>query len=180
MNFARAQFRGNVTASLLAAALLVTACGKDPSAPRPQHVLVLVVDTLRADHLSAWGYERPTSPNIDALAQRGVRFSRAVAQCSWTAPSMVSLMTGRYLAGPRLGIPDDVTPLAEIFQAAGYATAAFISNPLLDEKHGFHRGFDHVQHIPPYQPDAPIVEWIEGQAGKLTFTYVHLNEAHDP
>jgi len=176
----RATLGSLLTLGTLAASSMAVGCRADPSPPRPQHVLLLVIDTLRADHLSAWGYERPTSPNIDALARRGVRFSRAVSQCSWTSPSMVSLMTGRYLAGPRLDIPGDVPSLAELFQAAGYATAGFISNPLLDEKAGFHRGFDRVQHIPPYQPDAPIVEWIEGQAGVPTFTYVHLNEAHDP
>ena len=163
----------------LACALPLSACSNgDVEAPR--HVLFLVCDTLRADHLSAWGHERETSPHIDSLAARGVRFSRAVSQCSWTAPSMISLMTGRYLADPRLKIPADVTTLAEIFQAGGYATHAFLSNPLLMEQYGFYRGFDQAQRLEPYAPDDPIVAWIESQKDARTFTYVHLNEPHDP
>ena len=63
---------------------------------RPPDVVVIVVDTLRADHLQCYGYDKPTSPFIDTLAERGVRFSHVFAQASWTLPSHLSLLTSRY------------------------------------------------------------------------------------
>ena len=82
-------------ALLTGLAACACSCGADPAPlPRPDHVLLIVVDTLRADHLSAYGYERQTSPVLDALASEGVVFENAVAQGSWTLPSMVSMMTG--------------------------------------------------------------------------------------
>jgi arylsulfatase A-like enzyme len=152
----------------------------------PLHVVLIVIDTLRADHLSCYGYWRETSPNIDGLAQRGVRFTRHISQSSWTAPSMVTMMTGQRVSGPRLDIPEDRPALAELFKDAGFRTAAWVANQLLTPTMGFARGFDRYtgeqawhSTNPPGSLDA-IVEWFEETRDQDTFTWVHFTDPHDP
>jgi arylsulfatase A-like enzyme len=103
------------------------------------------VDTLRADHLSSYGYHRPTSPRLDALAQQGVLFETAIATSSWTLPSHVSLVTGRYAyENPARGSPLDpsLPTIAEAFRARGYRTGAFSANTFFFSRQvGFGRGF---------------------------------------
>ena len=113
----------------------------------PRDVVLITIDTLRADHVGAYGYPRPTSPAIDALAADGLLFERAVPTCPATAPSIASLLTGLHRArhgairnGKAMSL--DVQTLAEILQAHGYRTAARIANPVLDERSGFAQGFD--------------------------------------
>lgn len=149
----------------------------DPS--RPRHVLLIVIDTLRADHLSCYGYWRQTSPNIDQMAQRGVLFRRAISQSSWTSPSMVTLMTGQRLSRRRLTVPDDTPTLAELFKDAGYRTGAFVSNPLLSPKNGFDRGFERWVEQSLVNVD-DVTEWLLENAGHDTFTWVHFTDPHDP
>ena len=154
-------------------------CSPKPLDP-PKHVLLIVIDTQRADHLSCYGYPRPTSPAIDALAKEGVLFEHAISQASWTLPSMVSMMTSSYLAEEVLSIPDDKPTLAEQFRAGGFATGAFICNDLLSKENRFERGFDAFEgKLVPYGPNRPILEWIRTHATEKTFTFVHLNEVHD-
>jgi arylsulfatase A-like enzyme/Flp pilus assembly protein TadD len=129
------------------------------------NVLLLVIDTLRADHLSSYGYHRKTTPRIDALASEGVLLENAISQASWTAPSMATLFTGLYpsVHGLNAGIdhkrlrtetrealpvpiqkalsPDRLT-LAEVLRSHGYFTAGVVSNPYLDSRFGFAQGFD--------------------------------------
>jgi len=163
----------------LAAALLLAACSGDGATP-PRHVLLLVIDTQRADHLSCYGYPRPTSPAIDALAAESVLFEHAAAQATWTLPSMVSLMTSAYVAEEVLRIPDDKTTIAEVFRENGYATGAFICNDLLSPENRFERGFDAFEwELVPYGPNRPILEWLRAHQGERTFVFVHLNEVHD-
>lgn len=132
--------------ALVAALTLACACGGGPGGGERPNVLLVTIDTLRADHLGAWGYGPPTSPAIDRLAASGVRFARAVATAPETAPAVASLLTGRYQ--PRSGVrrnggrvPDDVTTLAELAAAGGWHTAAIVCNPLLVRDYGFHQGF---------------------------------------
>jgi arylsulfatase A-like enzyme len=162
--------------------LLFGACGgPPPPLVAPEHVLLLVIDTQRADHLSCYGNARPTTPTLDALAREGVRFENAVSQCSWTSPSMVSMMTSSYTAQEGMQIPADKTTLAEVFQSAGWKTAAFICNDLLSTDNHFDRGFDVFEYkLTPYGSNDPIVEWIQKTKGERSFTFVHLNEVHDP
>lgn len=141
---------------LFAALLPIAACGRHevqaqtPEAPRPD-VLLIVVDTLRADRLEPYGCERPTSPTLQAMAERGVVFEDVTAQGSWTKPSMVSLLQGRYLTSYR-DIPlEDSPTLAEQFQAAGYRTLALVGNGLLNEEGSFDRGFDRFYNSPQSQ-----------------------------
>jgi arylsulfatase A-like enzyme len=157
------------------------ACSNDSSLPKPRHVVLIVVDTLRADHLSAYGYRRPTTPELDRLAAGGVLFERAISQGSWTIPSMVSMLTGAYIADELIAIPPDQTTLAQVFQQGGYRTAAFIYNDVLGADNGFQAGFELFDfQDPPYSPIDKIAAWIGANRGKRSFTFIHLNEAHDP
>lgn len=131
--------------AVLAAVVGVGGCGA-PEADRP-NVLLLTVDTLRADHLGAWGYPIGTSPNVDRLAARGTRFARTVAAAPETAPAVAALMTGRYQPGNGVRvnggrIADDVTTLAERASRGGWHTAGIVCNPLLVRDYAFDRGFD--------------------------------------
>jgi arylsulfatase A-like enzyme len=121
-------------------------------------VLLVSIDTLRADHLSCYGYERPTSPNLDALAARGARFERTFASTSWTLPSHLTMLTGLPVSGH--GICDDRlwsrvdaegepvpvmmhgTFLPEVLREAGYRTGGFYTWKYLEPRFGFGPGFE--------------------------------------
>ena len=114
------------------------------------NLLLILVDTLRADHLGVYGYERPTSPRIDGFAEQATRFDRAVAQAAWTKPSVASIFTGRYVH--RHGVTrsldalgDDLPTLAEVLRRAGYRTVAFSANPWITPEFRFSRGFDEFE-----------------------------------
>lgn len=116
-------------------------------AAAPANVLLITIETLRADHVSSYGYERRTTPNIDLLAAQGARFETVIAQAPFTLPSVTSLMTGR--TPPRHGVRNhpgvllsDIETLAERFQAAGYETVAMTRHTWLRRKSGLDRGFD--------------------------------------
>lgn len=138
---------GRAVASLATAVVLgawLASCHQESSRP---DVLLVTIDTLRADHCSAYGYPLPTTPTLEHLAAGGVRYARAYAESSTTAPSHSVLMTGRHFR--TLGVtkngavlPPDATTLAEAFQAGGYATAAFVSSFPLMQRFGFSQGFD--------------------------------------
>ncbi len=127
-------------------ALVLAGAGCHRGAERPDIVLV-TIDTLRSDHCSIYGYPIPTTPNLDALAGKGVLYRRAYAESSTTATSHAVLMTGRHFR--TLGIaknggvlaPETVT-LAEALRDDGYATAAFVSSFPLHTRFGFSQGFD--------------------------------------
>lgn len=109
------------------------------------NVIVIVVDALRADHLSAYGYERDTSPFMDGLAEEGVRFENAISPSSWTQPSHASMLTGRYTYEHQAETHplDDTYPtIGEALQSQGYRTGAFSANTLFfTRRQGFGRGF---------------------------------------
>ena len=111
------------------------------------NVVFILIDTLRADRLSAYGYQRPTSPNLDALAARGIRFAHVESQSSWTKASMASLWTGLYpqrtgvMRFPHALPPEALLP-AEVFREAGYRTAGVWRNGWVANNFGFDQGFD--------------------------------------
>lgn len=119
------------------------------AAPGAPNVIVIIVDTLRADHLSSYGYERNTSPFMDRLAAEGVRFETAIAPSSWTQPSHASLLTGRYTYEHQAELTplDDTYPtIGEVMQANGYRTAGFSANTLFfTRRQGHGRGFLHFE-----------------------------------
>jgi arylsulfatase A-like enzyme len=111
--------------------------------------VLVVIDTLRADAVSAYGAVEGTTPAFDALAREGVLYTRAFASSPWTLPSHASLLTGldvdRHGVGPggRMGLRAEVTTLAERLREAGYQTAGFSENPLVSDLFGFEQGFEH-------------------------------------
>ena len=121
--------------------------------PGARNVLLIVWDTVRAGNLSLYGYDRPTTPNLERLARRGVRFDLAFSTSSWTLPSHASLFTGRW--PHELGVDwksplrDDVPTLAEYLTAHGYDTAGFAANlDYCTRETGLARGFAHYEDFP--------------------------------
>ena len=192
---------GRKLAALAAAAVALAAAfwlARGPSTP--PNVLLVTIDTLRADRVGAYGYAAAATPAMDALAARGVRFTTAIAHAPLTAPSHASILTG--LLPPAHGVRDNgafVLPkqpatLAEIFRAAGYRTAAFVSGFPLDHRYGFARGFDtyddrlqrggdarRAAYVERTAADAnrPALAWI-GAGGGPWFAWVHYFDPHAP
>lgn len=139
----------SVFAVVLLALFAACGAGGDDGQARSPSVVLLILDTLRADRLGCYGYKAPVSPEIDALAERGVVFENVIAQSPWTRPSVGSMLTSRYprsigIYAERDGILDDrFTTLAECFSAAGYTTLGLTANPHLNRSFHFHQGFDH-------------------------------------
>jgi arylsulfatase A-like enzyme len=123
------------------------------------NVVFLLIDTLRADRLSAYGYERPTSPTLEDIAASGVRFAHVEAQSSWTKCSMASLWTGLFphrtgVVRFQHGLPDTARLPAELFKEAGYVTAGLFRNGWVGENFGFSQGFDlYLQPAPRKEPE---------------------------
>ena len=117
-----------------------------------KNVILITIDSLRADHLSCYGYERGTSPNIDRLAEQGIIFKQAISNGGHTRIAFPSLFTstyffsGKFLEKTREGfiirLFDDRPYLPEILKMNGYKTAGFHSNPFLTERFGYAKGFD--------------------------------------
>ncbi|HRC85971.1 MAG TPA: sulfatase, partial [Thermoanaerobaculia bacterium] len=164
--------------------------------PSRPNVLFILVDTLRADHLTPYGYSRETSPEIARLlAARGVLAEKAYSQAPWTIPSVISFMTGRYpgelLQGPMesYSMPEGVETLAERFQALGYRTAAFFGNYVLRDPIGMGRGFE-TRWVPAATPDSNYLHadavngralpWLAAHQEEPFFLYVHYMDPHDP
>jgi arylsulfatase A-like enzyme len=129
------------------ALLLLALAGCGAAEAPPPHVLLVTVDTLRADHVHAYGFPGATTPGLDALAARGVLFETAVAAASFTAPSHASILSSRYPRGHSIAHGNGTTRLEgvpvlpERFRDAGYDTAAFVSNFVLRARIGLDRGF---------------------------------------
>jgi len=110
------------------------------------NVILMVIDTVRPDHLSCYGYPRKTSPNVDKLAKKGVLFENAFATAEWTPPSHASIFTGKYPSyhktmGRQISLHQENITLAEILNWNGYQTFGVSSNGLLDMMTGFNKGF---------------------------------------
>lgn len=126
--------------------------------PEQPNIILITIDTLRADHLGAYGYDPEISPNIDALAQRGIVFQQAIAQSSWTLQSVSSFITSLYptelqiywgRGNPVTSTRVDAmrTTMAEVMKEAGYRTQAYLNNVWLQPKNGFLQGFDRGVHF---------------------------------
>lgn len=116
------------------------------SAQKP-NVIIISIDTTRADRLSAYGHYRPTTPYIDRLAKEGRLFKNAIAPSIWTVPSHASLFTGLYPSKHGLGylsdyLPQDIPTLAEILSKQGYRSFSIYNNPFAGRLVGYHKGFD--------------------------------------
>ncbi|MFN2425973.1 MAG: sulfatase-like hydrolase/transferase [Candidatus Binatia bacterium] len=153
------------------------------------NVVLISFDTVRADHLGAYGYERPTSPNVDALASKSQVFDRAISQAPWTLPAHGSMLSGLYPS--RLGVlrypatrslPDKNPVLPEMFRAAGYKTAGFTGGGFVSDHYGFGRGFDVYQSRGrrfEHNLDDTI-DWLDQNKREPFFLFVHGYDAHRP
>jgi arylsulfatase A-like enzyme len=173
---------------ILAAFLVLSlaACEREKPAQH-YNVLLISLDTLRADHLGAYGYERDVSPRIDRFAERAVRFERAHSQAPWTTPAHAAMLTSLYptVMGlkkyPEVGrIADRVETMAEFFQAQGYLTHAVTEGGMVHAQFGFAQGFDyyfqsarHVDH-----GVEKSFEWMDEHGDKPFFFFYHTYDIH--
>ncbi|ELZ24418.1 sulfatase [Halosimplex carlsbadense 2-9-1] len=116
------------------------------------NVLLIVLDAVRADHLTPYGYDRPTTPNLDAFARRATRYDDAVAAAPWTPPSHAAMFTGRYpsnngVYGLTPNLDPDQPHVAELLADRGYATGGFSNSYHTSPQRGFDRGFDYYHDI---------------------------------
>ncbi len=170
------------------------------------NVLLVVIDTLRADHLSCYGYGRETSPNIDRLAREGVLYEQAISAASWTFPAHASLFTGLYprdhgATSNSKTLEASFDTLAELLEGAGYDTAGFSNNVWFLESGGLQQGFEaflemwHRQVVqergvtfddPAYDMGAAettdeIFAWLDGRSDEAPFfVFVNYFEPHLP
>ena len=132
------------------------------------NIVLIQIDTLRADHVGCYGFSQPTTPGLDALAAEGVRFAKTLSQCSWTRPSVGSYLTsleprtlGLYVEKNEI-LADDFETLAEVLKGHGYTTVGVTANPNLNRSYNFQQGFDH------YRDSNVIFSWMEaGENSKM-------------
>jgi arylsulfatase A-like enzyme len=190
---------------LLVFALLAAGCSR---AERRPNLLVVLLDTTRADHLSCYGYSKPTSPTIDALAARGARFDSIYSQSSLTPVSAATLLSGAYpfrhgvrslfvVGGESMS--KDVASLPELLKASGRRTAAFVSAKPMGAQYGLARGFDlydddlsrvNEKYGVARQTDAPqrpaddtaelVLGWLDANGREPFALFAHFFDAHDP
>jgi arylsulfatase A-like enzyme len=133
------------------------------------NLVILMIDTLRADRLRAYGYAAAKTPHIDALAAAGTRYAHAFAQASWTRPSVATILTGQYPSSHGAVhkadiLPDRVETLAELLQRAGYHTTAFANNANVTPAFNFQQGFDEFHYLAP-----SLFFWADEPAAQLAF-----------
>ena len=183
--------------------MAVAACsGDEPAVPdlpaEARNLLIVTIDTMRADRLGAYGDETARTPVMDAFAARGARFTRAFAVAPITLTSHASLMTGLYPAGHGgrhngMRIDDDVPTIAERLAGSGVATGGFVAAFPLDRRFGLDRGFQAYGDRMPRgadgrpaneRPGHVVVDealaWLEAHRSRRFFLWVHLFEPHAP
>jgi len=181
-------------------ALTVASCG--PRRPEVDRLVLVTIDTLRADHLSLFGYQFETSPFLDSLAAQGVTFTRAYAQVPTTAPSHTSIFTSLYpmqhgVLSNVQKLDDSFLTLAEALSEAGYETAAFVSTNVHFRSGNIAQGFEVFDEHPVKKPRArrnradkyrradttidAALQWLDGRdASQKLFLWIHLFDPHSP
>jgi len=189
-----------VIGALAAAFLLKGGKGAvDLGAASTHNVLLITLDTTRADHLGCYGFAQARTPRLDALAASGVRFARVYAPAPLTLPSHASIMSGLYPVrhGVRNNghdLPSGIAMLAPTLKARGFATAAFVSSFSVDSRFGLGRGFDVYDDT--FNADQPLKganaerraeetfarfsRWFAGAGGKRFFVWIHYYDPHLP
>lgn len=162
------------------------------------NVILITIETLRADHLSIYGYDKETSPNIDDFAKEGIIFANAVSAAPSTCPSIASIMTSKYpsfhgmLLNPYYFPQENIT-LAEILKKNGYQTAAFVGNFTLRKAKRLNKGFDiyddtypeeeKVRHLPERIASSlneAAMDWLSQNYKKEFFLWLHYQDPHGP
>jgi arylsulfatase A-like enzyme len=192
---------GLVLASAGVVVLVSSKPAQPPARPGAPNVLLISIDSLRADHLGCYGYRRDTSPSIDRLAREGALFRTVVSPTSWTLPAHLTLLTAQ--PPPHHGVTGDMQRLrpeaillSETLWEAGYATAGFVSAPYLDAAYGYSQGFDHYDDysVANRSDEASrrgitsprlfgivsewLSEWDRGQRRRPFFAFVHMWDVH--
>ncbi|MFW6136519.1 MAG: sulfatase [Candidatus Aminicenantaceae bacterium] len=158
-----------------------------------RRIILISIDTLRADHLHCYGYERETSPNIDGLAGEGVLFEKTLAPSPWTLPSHVSLLTSLFGAHHQVYREDErmdpaLITLADVFHSRGFLCSAFTGGGFLSSVYGFSKGFASYQEGVGgvfHQDSAERVfsavsEWLDWNREKDFFLFIHTYQPHSP
>ena len=187
--------------SIVVHVVFAAACTRASQTPQARNLVLITIDTLRADHVGAYGYARAQTPALDGLARAGVRFDRAYAAAPITLPSHATLLTGRYPPGH--GARDNgmamspVPTIATELKAKGFKTAAFVAAFPLDHQFGLSRGFDvysdrlgrdvsgkPANERPASQVVDEAIAWLQSlpapSAPPAFFLWVHLFEPHAP
>ena len=190
--------------ALVAATILLALSGCDRRPEPPRHVVLVTIDTLRADRLGCYGATEVATPNLDRIAREGAIASRATAHVPLTRPSHISLFTG--MLPTRHGIRDNISParvpevptLATVLKAAEFGTAAFVSSIVLAGGGGLERGFDlysdelaksaNAEDVPfmneLQRPGdetlAEAIDWLESNRDSRLFAWIHLYDPHEP
>jgi arylsulfatase A-like enzyme len=176
----------------------VLACGDRLESP--SSVVLIVIDTLRADHMGAYGHSRPTSPHFDRWAQRGALYERAFASSPWTLPSFGAIYTGRYPSHHRAGqilerelfkrkfakLDASVPTLAQILVEHGYATAAVVTNPFLHPTFGIARGIESYDYVRGGNAKARradevvdrALDWLDQREERPFLLVAHIIDPH--
>ncbi len=164
------------------------------------NLLVISIDTCRADHLKCYGYNEDTSPHLDQLAREGVLFENLTAAASWTVPSHMSMFTSLYPSAHgvqtfRDTLGEGVPTLAQCLAGSGYVTAAFVTGPMLNRCFGFNRGFqsyDDFTANPTFVQrggihnvvTSPVItdlatQWLKKHSQEPFFLFLHYWDCHD-
>ncbi|HEX6882523.1 MAG TPA: sulfatase-like hydrolase/transferase [Planctomycetota bacterium] len=165
-------------------ALVAGACGQ-AEPPRPS-VLLVSIDTLRADHVGLYGYERDTTPFLDSLGAEGLVFENAFTPAAWTLVAHMTMLTGlnpkqHGVDRAERALSPDAPLLAERLRAAGYQTLGFYRPGWIHPRHGFERGFDVFQaHQTVEEAEAHLFEELARRSPERpTFTFLHLFDVHN-
>ncbi|MGD8413905.1 MAG: sulfatase [Candidatus Latescibacterota bacterium] len=184
--------------ALIAVTIVCLSCSEagDEAPTSPPNVILITMDTMRADHMSCYGYERPTSPHMDALADSATFYTRAMATSPWTIPSHASLFTGRdpFQHGAHtlkaVGRTQQINllwggfvTLAEALAGEGFATGAFVANDgMLAPRWNLNQGFEtyHVERTPAERLNVHVFSWLDsiGSTGKPFFLFVNYMDTH--
>ncbi|MCP4152421.1 MAG: sulfatase-like hydrolase/transferase [bacterium] len=160
---------------------------------KPRVIMMIMVDTLRSDHTSVYGYHRKTTPRLDKLAADGVVFKNAFSTTSWTLPAHVSLFSGKDLSEHGVVSPGDFITydyplLAEALQAQGFVTAAFTGGGFVEDSFGFFRGFQYYSNAPGNVFSMNSADrvfnhfknYINRFLGNDLFIFLHTYQVHSP
>jgi len=170
--------------------LLVSGC--DPKPISSTNVVLIVMDTARQDRLSAYGYNRETSPNLARLAEESTTYTRAYTPGGWTPPAHASLFTGLFPIAHQTTqeawkLGDQLTTLAEVFKSHGYKTMAIVENPMLNTRNNFNQGFSTYVETWRFRDqddgDTPSLlrKNLAGRnASRPVFLFINLIEPHSP
>jgi arylsulfatase len=173
-----------------ALACLTVSCSPQPEAVPPPHILFLSVDTLRPDYLGMYGYDRDSSPYLDALLADAFHFPKAVASVPRTTPSLASILTGAYphTTGVRElkhALKDEVVPITELLQEVGYQTIAVVTNQLLSPERKLSRGFEVYLPAKDTRDAAATTDVLLEQVAQVNFDqplflWAHYIDPHIP